>query len=419
MEHSDGATGRPAPKLNRPGRARRRPRPAQRIDATNNEPTRPVSGRMTSIEGYRLTVVLNELSPWSWHAVDLLSQLGIEILTVHVRGAGGQRLITRTAELRLTGSTLGTVIRLRSALVRSESDAVLCLYAGRYALIGALATLLGKRRDLFLVVAGSDAKSTFGDRTFGWVFRRMRKWSFGRADLILTNGAHLRNAVLGIDKRLRPQVWMHGIATPALVERRPGAEPIRVFAPRTWRSVYNNEQIIDALELLAAGECAGIEVVLNGLHMPDVIRERVVLLAEKISIGVLDGYPFEDRYKFFSEATFVVSMARSDGVPNAVLEAAYAGCGLILGDIAATQELVNFSGLTARLVPLDSPEDLAAVLRECQVGHTPWAEEAVHNRHVVEHSYGPDRAKEEFRRILVAHLNDKVQGETQSGTGQR
>lgn len=408
MGRSRTSTDRPPSRLRPPTMPRGLPlRRAQHGGGTGARPTRPAGHRPTSIDGYRLTVVLNEASPWSWHIVEMLSQLGIEVVAVHVRGADGPRYGARTADIQLTGSTAGTAIRLRSVLVRSGSDAVLCLYSGRYAFIAALATLFDTRCDLFLFVGGSDATNDFGARPFGWVFRRIRIWSYRRADIILTHGDHLRAVVLGIDEHLSPQVWLHGIATPALVER--CAEPtlITLFAPRVWKSVYNNEQLLGALELLDAEECEEIEVVINGLHMPDSIRRRVAVLAEKISIRVLDGYDFNDRYRYFTEATHVVSMARSDGVPNAVLEAAYAGCRLILGDIAATRELVRSRGLRARLVPLDSPEDLARALRECRWDRSDVNGDAIHNRRIVDRFYGPECAKQEFSRILLTHLNDQ------------
>ena len=274
---------------------------------------------------------------------------------------------------------LTAALILRLKLSRRGPRTVVCLYSGRFAVLGYLLTLFRADRKLLLYVAGSDANQDFGAGLRSLVKRWVRRWVYEHADVVLTNGRHLANRVQVVAPKTKPKVWYHGIETPEVPLRLETPSSLRIFAPRPWGDVYNNGYLLDALKTIGDEISLPIELIMNCKHATPSDLFRIQQLKGTVRVSTVDGYPFSDRYSYFCSATHVVSMSRSDGVPNAVLEAAYAGCGLVLSDIPANRELTSEFDLRAILVRLDSPKDLVSALTKCWTGRDEFIMSASHN----------------------------------------
>jgi len=196
---------------------------------------------------------------------------------------------------------------------------------------------------------------------------------------------------------------VHGIEIPQLIPSTYNSSLTKIFAPRPWYDPYNNETILAALEILPDSVLNNLHLTLNIFGISEGDRRRLNALATRASVEMIDGYDFEKRYEYFAEATHVVSMSRSDGIPNAVLEAALAGCSLILGDIEATRQLVRDYGLRAHLVSVEYPTELAHKLEECSLSPNDDVSKA-HNQHVIRQSFNSSAARGRISEILRGHL---------------
>lgn len=81
---------------------------------------------------------------------------------------------------------------------------------------------------------------------------------------------------------------------------------------------------------------------------------------------MVKGYS-NDVFRWFKRASLLVSASAFEGSPNSVLEAAAAGCPLVLSDIPAHREL--FDDSEARFVQGDDPPSLAAGILDVLENH--------------------------------------------------
>jgi len=326
------------------------------------------------------------------------------------RGSSSKRVGTsRSATIHLSRNIILASLQVRGILIRERANTIVVIHAGFFALVGALTKKLMPRVSLVLYAGGSDVLGTLGKGLRGMVARALRIWSFRQSDLVLTNGAHLKEAVIDIWRDANVYDVPHGIKTPNLKMKSCDYSALRIFAPRPWTEPYNNEQLLSAIEALPPEFHSKVSVTANVHGISKREMARLQKMAKTIPICMLDGYDFDDRYRYFSSACVVVSMSRSDGIPNAVLEAAYAGCTLILGDINATRDLVLRYELKAHLVEIDAPIKLARKLQELVIGHDIVHADILHNRGVIYRSFGSSKASQNISVHLnrVSHRNGK------------
>jgi len=136
--------------------------------------------------------------------------------------------------------------------------------------------------------------------------------------------------------------------------------------------------LVDSLILVAQQYPAAIIMMFGeGPERESAVRRFAdVGLAERI---VVAGYSSQ-LASWMAHAAVCVSVSHFEGRPNVVMEAAVAGCPLVLSDIAAHREL--FDETSASLVPVDSPPRIAEAVLEVLQNPASAHERAVRARNI-------------------------------------
>lgn len=166
------------------------------------------------------------------------------------------------------------------------------------------------------------------------------------------NKLHLvRNCVVPADDRT-------GLPDDAIAAHWVG-RPVVLFAGR-FSYEKNIPVLVESLILVAQQYPAAIIMMFGqGPERESAVRRIAdVGLEERI---VIAGYSSQ-LAGWMAHAAACVSVSHFEGHPNVVMEAAAAGCPLVLSDIAAHREL--FDETSALLVPVDSPPRIAEAVLE-------------------------------------------------------
>jgi glycosyltransferase involved in cell wall biosynthesis len=141
--------------------------------------------------------------------------------------------------------------------------------------------------------------------------------------------------------------------------RQLAGEHVVLFAGR-FSYEKNISGLVEAL-ILVARQDANVKIMMFGegpLRESAVRRIAEYGLSERV---VVAGYSVQ-LATWMAHAAACVSVSHFEGHPNVVMEAAAAGCPLVLSDIAAHREL--FDETSASLVPADSPSRIAEAVLE-------------------------------------------------------
>lgn len=137
----------------------------------------------------------------------------------------------------------------------------------------------------------------------------------------------------------------------------PGPTPVAFGYVANFRPEKGHHRLIDALELLPAGGWR-LDIAGDGVTRPE-IQERVAragMLERVTFLGAID-----DAREFWRDRHVAMLLSDSEGMPNALLEAAFAGRAMIATDTGGTPEVVGDGGI---LVPLDDPRATVAAMQE-------------------------------------------------------
>ncbi len=136
-------------------------------------------------------------------------------------------------------------------------------------------------------------------------------------------------------------------------------QPLVIFAGR-FSHEKNIPNLIEAL-ILVARESPDVLIMLFG-EGPEEEYARQKISNEELSARIVMAGYSTSLAKWMSRASVCVSVSHFEGHPNAVMEAALAGCPLVLSDIAAHREI--FSENSALFAPPSSPRLIADALLE-------------------------------------------------------
>jgi glycosyltransferase involved in cell wall biosynthesis len=133
----------------------------------------------------------------------------------------------------------------------------------------------------------------------------------------------------------------------------------RVALVGTLRTVKGHDVLIDAAPAVLARHPGVRFDVIGGGPLLDTLRARAS------SRGVADAFTFfghrEDVRERLADADAVVLPSRSEGLPNAILEAMAAGRPVVASAVGGVPDVVT-DGVTGLLVPPEDPAALAAAL---------------------------------------------------------
>ena len=302
-------------------------------------------------DGFSLTVAAPPEGPLA----ESLRAMNVAMLPFHTRHADGQR--GHQDQLR---TDLAAVLRHRPFDLLHANSLAMSRLSGPVARSLGLPSI-GHLRDILRVsrqaiadlechtrlLAVSQATRDYhvaaglsADRTFvlhngvdGDQFRPRSPTGFLHRELGLPPQAALIGAIGQIGLRKGHDVLV--AAGAAIAERFPDAHFLIVG--QRCSDKEESRRFEDSLQAAAAGKLAG------RLHL----------------LGVRDDVAF-----ILNELTLLVHPARQEPLGRVLLESAAAGAAVIATDVGGTREIFPPASRSARLVPADAPESLAAVIAE-------------------------------------------------------
>lgn len=191
---------------------------------------------------------------------------------------------------------------------------------------------------------------------------RLRVGLVRRADALVSNSntgdRHWRRLGLRIPTYVIPNALpLSGIdAAPVLSPEQAGLQPgerLILYAGRLDIEQKNLINMVDALAAVVREQPARVILCGEGHNRPEVeARIAAAGLSDRI---VLAGH-VDNVWSYMKLADVFVSVSRTEGRPNAVMEAMACSCPVVVSDIEPHDEFLNDSN--ARLVPTD---DVAAI----------------------------------------------------------
>jgi len=269
---------------------------------------------------------------------------------------------------------------LKALFKRHSLQGLFLLYGGGFA----LAAYLSGSRPYFLYTVGSDVLLARG------VYRLINRVTYRAAAEIFANGQYLgqMTSVLTGRKDIRP-IYI-GIDPDRFLPRsRDKKQAIKIICTRGFNPITNNGYLIDALSVLGACDLYD-EVVFTSAgpdwHRVQDMAQRKLPLAIQQRIKFLGGVTSSELLENLQSATIYVSLSRSDGTSISLLEALSCGLFPILSDISANKEWIFPEERNGRLVPLDDPKALAAVLYQAMTDKNMLDQASIFNRkRILEH----------------------------------
>jgi glycosyltransferase involved in cell wall biosynthesis len=189
--------------------------------------------------------------------------------------------------------------------------------------------------------------------------RVLQRAAYATAHRIVANSAAVADhlASNGI-RRERLAVIPNGVAR-SIVPRRPVSAVRRVAMVGTLRTVKGHDVLIDAAPaLLSRHRDLHFDIIGGGPLLGD-LRQRVK--ARNVSEAFTFFGHREDVAERMAEADLIVMPSRSEGLPNAILEAMAAGRPVVASAVGGIPEVIQ-DGVTGVLVPPGDPAALAGAI---------------------------------------------------------
>jgi glycosyltransferase involved in cell wall biosynthesis len=192
------------------------------------------------------------------------------------------------------------------------------------------------------------------------------------------------------DRQANVVVWRHGIDVPNIpLLGANGRSSISIVAPRPWDPLYNNSQVVDGLSEYAQHHRSDpLSVLFCGPRAGQQDLEKLAKLDRSFGptqrLSIVDGYDFDNRFRVFGDNAVTISLSKSDGTANCVLEAMASGSLPVLSDIPANRILIEKFGIFAELVAIGDPGALRRALERISDRRDEWADLARTNRSLVE-----------------------------------
>jgi glycosyltransferase involved in cell wall biosynthesis len=261
---------------------------------------------------------------------------------------------------------LGEAFYLAALMVKVKPDLVHVFYAN-YHLIN-LAVLCGRK--LIVTVMGSDISPS-----------RLKRWSLDRflvkcllqkAEVITSKSEYLDQLLIDLDlslQKIRRITW--GI-DPRRFHPKVDAHPLRrglgidpetfvLFSVRACKPLYQHEKIIRAFDsFYRRTDGDSILLITTLFSQPGYLkslRQLVGDLGLTSNVMFLPPVPPDAMPAYYNLSDAVVSIPRSDGMPQSLYESMACGCFHILGDLPQYRELL-YPGENGMTVSLDDTDEL-------------------------------------------------------------
>jgi glycosyltransferase involved in cell wall biosynthesis len=235
--------------------------------------------------------------------------------------------------------------------------------------------------------------------------RLLQRAAYATAHRIVSNSAAVADhfASHGIP-RDRFVIIPNGVA-PSPFPRRPIIAVRRITMIGTLRTVKGHDVLIDAAPALLARHPRIHFEIVGGGPLLGALRERTE------ARGVAAAFTFhghrEDVAERVAESDIVVMPSRSEGLPNAILEAMAAGRAVVASAVGGIPEVIQ-DGATGILVPAGDPDALAQAIGG--LADDPGRADAigVAARAAAESTFSYDRMVQSYEQLYLDELTRRA-----------
>ncbi len=241
--------------------------------------------------------------------------------------------------------------------------------------LGSLALASGIK-PLVVTVMGGDVQPEQLMGRAGALDHRATKRLLSEADLLLAKSVALRNDIARYGNYAEKTETVRWGIDAARFARDPGrAEAMRrklnlptgpiLLSPRILRPLYNIHLIVEAMPEILAKSRGALLVVSRHREDPDYanqLRKRVIDLGIEKSVRFIEPVDYDAMPDLLSITSVVVSVPFSDGLPQTLFECLASETPIVLGRLAAYEEIVQHER-EALLADLSAASIASAVSR--------------------------------------------------------
>ena len=259
---------------------------------------------------------------------------------------------------------------LQALLKQLRPDLIVCHFCSGPHFFGAIAY---GQCPVAGIVMGSDVLYGQGDKKIPTLWPALIRMGLRRMSFISAKSKYLEHACRahGVQSPIRVNYW--GADTRKFrprdrlearqAVRLPAGSPV-ILSPRTISPLYNTDRIIQAMPAVLQRFPDAL-LVLVGIQV-DQFRAEIDELVK--SLGLKDNVRFigkvgpEEIVDFYNASDVVVSMARTEGFPNTVLEVMCCGRPLIIGRLEQIEEIL-VDGQDCLMTDIASEEIASGIVR--------------------------------------------------------
>ena len=284
------------------------------------------------------------------------------VICLDVEGAlagDARRNGARIVSLGLSSSRSGgvrEVLALARTLRRERPDVVYAFLFWGYSLALPVSALVSPRA--LRVAARRSLPGTDVPRRR--VFGALRPLADAATHVVIANSQAVRDAWASSTPRLetRLRVVVNGVApAPERQRRRRAGDPLAIVCVANLIHYKGHDTLLDAAARIRSSVAWRLWLVGDG---PE--RERIE--AKIARLGLADRVDLlglrDDADDILAGADMAVLASRTEGLPNAVMEAMAHGLPVVATDVGGVRELLDAGG--GSVVPVDAPDELARAL---------------------------------------------------------
>lgn len=227
------------------------------------------------------------------------------------------------------------------------------------------AAVLARKSPLIAVAMGNDILNTEGDGKIGLIRRILNKKMLKKCDLIIAKSKLIKSKLKELNIKCPITVNYWGVYTKYFnrIEQSEARNKLNlpldkkiILSPRSFEYRCNLHLILEAFSKLFEKDKDLFLVFIGGKNNKEYfkkIRERISELGLGKNVRIDDSVANDKIIDYYSASDLAVSVAKSDGFPNSVLEMMYCKVPVIAGNIPHINDIL-LDNINSFLCELDS-----------------------------------------------------------------